>query len=151
MNRTRLFQTLIILLILSINGAVLFSHQTTLLNWFNTDDAFYYFKVAQNIVAGRGVTFDGLAPTNGFHPLWMAVILPIFSLSQYNLILPLRFVIALQTLLSAGAGLIMFNMCRQQASETLSFVVALTWVLLPQVYEIAKSDGKIFSQPGEIA
>ncbi len=141
MNRTRLFQTLIIILILSINGAVIFSHQTTLLNWFNTDDAFYYFKVAQNIVAGRGVTFDGLAPTNGFHPLWMAVILPIFSLSQYNLILPLRFVIALQTLLSAGAGLIMFNMCRQRASETLSFVVALTWVLIPQVYEIASKGG----------
>ena len=141
MNRTRLFQFLLVILILSINGAVLFSHQTTLLNWFNTDDAFYYFKVAQNIVEGRGVTFDGIALTNGFHPLWMVVILPIFSLSQYSLILPLRLVIALQALLSVGASIMMFNMFRRHASETVSFVVALVWVLLPQIYDIASKGG----------
>lgn len=44
------------------------------------DDAFYYFQIARNIAQGHGVTFDGLAPTNGFHPLWMALITPIFVL-----------------------------------------------------------------------
>ncbi|OQA45474.1 MAG: hypothetical protein BWY52_01309 [Chloroflexi bacterium ADurb.Bin325] len=37
------------------------------------DDAYYYFTIARNIAAGVGVSFDGLAPTNGFHPLWMLV------------------------------------------------------------------------------
>ncbi len=38
------------------------------------DDFFYYLKVAQNI-AGSGVsTFDGTHLTNGYHPLWMAVL-----------------------------------------------------------------------------
>lgn len=141
MNRTRLFQLLIIIIILAINSAVLFSNQTTLLNWFSTDDAFYYFKVAQNIVEGHGVSFDGIALTNGFHPLWMIVILPIFTLSQYNLILPLRFIIALQALLSVGSGLIMFNLFRQRASESVSFLVALAWVLLPQIHEVASKGG----------
>lgn len=41
------------------------------------DDAFYYLTIARNIVAGEGVTFDGLAPTNGFHPLWLTILLPV--------------------------------------------------------------------------
>jgi len=35
-----------------------------------SDDMFYYLKLASNFVLGRGVTFDGLTLTNGFHPLY---------------------------------------------------------------------------------
>ncbi|HET6338845.1 MAG TPA: hypothetical protein VFG30_36755 [Polyangiales bacterium] len=38
--------------------------------YFFADDAFYYFKIAQNVVLGRGSTFDGSSATNGYHPLW---------------------------------------------------------------------------------
>jgi hypothetical protein len=68
-----------------------------------TDDAYYYFKVAQNIVAGSGVTFDGVNATNGFHPLWMCVILPIFALTRGDPELSLRLVCSLQALLAAGS------------------------------------------------
>ncbi len=37
------------------------------------DDAFYYLRIAENILAGRGPTFDGQVATNGYHPLWMVV------------------------------------------------------------------------------
>ena len=43
------------------------------------DDAFYYFTIARHAAAGHGVTFDGLAPTNGFHPLWLVLLIPLFS------------------------------------------------------------------------
>ncbi|MCS6773007.1 MAG: hypothetical protein RMM31_09505 [Anaerolineae bacterium] len=46
------------------------------------DDAFYYFRIAFNLTRGLGSTFDGLAPTNGYHPLWMLLLLPIFTLVQ---------------------------------------------------------------------
>ncbi|MGH9237865.1 MAG: glycosyltransferase family 39 protein [Vicinamibacterales bacterium] len=39
-----------------------------------SDDAFYYFTIARNIVAGQGITFDGERVTNGFHPLWLAIV-----------------------------------------------------------------------------
>lgn len=35
------------------------------------DDFFYYLKIASNVVAHKGVTFDGIHPTNGFHPLYL--------------------------------------------------------------------------------
>jgi hypothetical protein len=38
--------------------------------FFFADDAFYYLKIAQNVVLGRGSTFDGASATNGYHPLW---------------------------------------------------------------------------------
>jgi hypothetical protein len=37
------------------------------------DDAFYYFTIGRNIADGAGSTFDGMHPTNGYHPLWMLV------------------------------------------------------------------------------
>jgi hypothetical protein len=51
-------------------------HSTTI-----PDDAYYYFTIARNIVDGFGVTFDGIEPTNGFHPLWMISLLPVFTMS----------------------------------------------------------------------
>jgi len=44
-----------------------------------SDGAYYYFQVARNVVLGHGLTFDRLNETNGFHPLWMIVLLPVFA------------------------------------------------------------------------
>lgn len=45
------------------------------------DDAYYFFTVARNIAAGRGITVDGVHWTTGFQPLWMAVCALAFSLA----------------------------------------------------------------------
>ena len=66
------------------------------------DDAFYYFEVARNIVAGNASTFDGANLTNGYHPLWMLLILPIYGLTS-DLEAALRLSILLQVLL-VGIG-----------------------------------------------
>ncbi len=39
------------------------------------DDSFYYLHTARNIVAGLGSSFDGVEATNGYHPLWMILLL----------------------------------------------------------------------------
>lgn len=46
------------------------------LNWMDLvqDDFFYYVKVAENIAAGHGSTFNGVVTTNGYHPLWLWVL-----------------------------------------------------------------------------
>ncbi|GLZ38297.1 hypothetical protein [Actinokineospora sp. NBRC 105648] len=46
------------------------------------DDAFYYFGVAGHIAAGDGSTFNGLDPTNGYHPLWLLLLVPVFSITH---------------------------------------------------------------------
>ncbi|RZS40905.1 4-amino-4-deoxy-L-arabinose transferase-like glycosyltransferase [Herbihabitans rhizosphaerae] len=46
------------------------------------DDAFYYFGIARHIADGDGSTFNGLDPTNGYHPLWLAVLTPVFAVAD---------------------------------------------------------------------
>lgn len=41
------------------------------------DDAFYYLGIARHLGAGDGPTFDGLNQTNGFHPLWQFLLVPL--------------------------------------------------------------------------
>lgn len=61
--------------------ALLLSDLPTLVQ-FVPDDAFYYLETARNAVRGYGITFDGIHMTNGFHPLWLALILPLAAIAQ---------------------------------------------------------------------
>ncbi len=40
---------------------------------FSFDDAYYYFTIGRNWAEGSASTFDGIAPTNGYHPLWQLI------------------------------------------------------------------------------
>ena len=44
------------------------------------DDFFYYAEVARHLAAGDGSTFDGIHQTNGYHPLWMLVLVTLYKL-----------------------------------------------------------------------
>jgi hypothetical protein len=46
------------------------------------DDAYYYFQIANNVADGRNVTFDGETVTNGFHPLWLAILTPVYFITD---------------------------------------------------------------------
>ena len=52
-----------------------------------TDDAFYYLRIAQHLADGAGSTFDGVHPTNGYHPLWLLTLVPLAGLTPGNLLL----------------------------------------------------------------
>jgi hypothetical protein len=41
---------------------------------FFEDDYFYYAAVADNLVRFGKLTYDGVTPTNGFHPLWQIIL-----------------------------------------------------------------------------
>jgi hypothetical protein len=41
------------------------------------DDAYYYLEIAARMARGEGSTFDGINATNGYHPLWQAMLVPL--------------------------------------------------------------------------
>jgi hypothetical protein len=41
---------------------------------FVGDDALFYVVIANHFAHGLGSTFDGINPTNGYHPLWMVLL-----------------------------------------------------------------------------
>ncbi len=70
------------------------------------DDAFYYFVIVRNLVLGQGVTFDGVNPANGFHPLWVLMLAPWFKAALCCSIFPGEAAdVALRGALVLGAGL----------------------------------------------
>lgn len=46
------------------------------------DDAYYYFRVARNLARGAGSTFNGIDLTNGYHPVWQALLVPVFAVAD---------------------------------------------------------------------
>lgn len=95
--------------------------------WFIRDDAYYYYKVAQNISEGRGSTFDGIHPTNGYHPLWLLICVPIFALARFDLILPLRVLAILIGMLQIATALLLYRLVRRAISEAAGVLAACFW------------------------
>ena len=96
-------------------------------NWFVRDDAYYYFKVAQNIVEGNGSTFDGINTTNGYHPLWMLICIPIFALAKYDLILPLRVLLMVIAMIHAATSVMLYRLIKNHLSHAVAILAAVFW------------------------
>jgi len=109
--------------------------------WFTRDDAYYYFKVAQNISEGYGSTFDGINLTNGYHPLWMLICVPIFSLARYDLILPLRIMILVMAVLSTITSILLFRLLKKHISEIAAIMAASFWAFSLEVHSIITQQG----------
>jgi hypothetical protein len=124
------------LLIVSLLTGIIFLFLpiNSLLAWFQTDDAFYYFVTARNISEGLGSTFDGIAFTNGYHPLWMLICVPVFSLAHFNPFLPLRIIILIQTILNITAGILLYRLSRRYIPRQAALVIAVIWLFMPSIY-----------------
>jgi hypothetical protein len=95
------------------------------------DDAFYYLKIAQNILAGRGVTFDGHTPTNGFHPLFMALVAAVMSVEDRDPARIMHLVGLLSAIVATATGALVF-LLQRRLSGTWTAVYALAiWALSP--------------------
>jgi hypothetical protein len=70
------------------------------------DDAFYYARIARNVARGDGITFDGLHATSGFHPLWLAALVPVFVVLSGPMA-PLVATVGVQIILVGGAAAVM--------------------------------------------
>src|SRR5512134_3659714 len=123
------FETILIIVVMSISlYAALSDAQNLSWQWFTRDDAYYYFKVAQNISEGHGSTFDGVNVTNGYHPLWMLICVPIFALARFDLILPLRILLLVMSGLSVATGILLYRLLGRIFAPAIGAIAALFWV-----------------------
>ena len=85
------------------------------------DDAFYYMKIARNLLDGRGMTFDGTNPSNAFHPLYMLILLPLMKLSGSDLAAPIRLSAFVLTAVSVITSFLLFRVARSIAGLGVAF------------------------------
>jgi len=134
MKKLDLFEILLIVVVMGIGlYAALSDPQNFGNKWFTRDDAYYYFKVAQNISEGHGSTFDGINLTNGYHPLWLLVCIPIFSLARFDLILPLRILLLVMSGLSVATGILIYRLLGRIFAPAIGAIMAVYWVFDLQI------------------
>ncbi|HMZ41721.1 MAG TPA: hypothetical protein PLI15_01620 [Anaerolineales bacterium] len=128
LKRLPSFEAVLIAVILGIHIYAAFSDAYNLPNsWFTRDDAYYYFKVAQNITEGHGITFDGINLTNGYHPLWMLICIPIFTLARFDLILPLRVMLLVMAGFNAATAILIYRLVKSNLSNAVAMLAASFW------------------------
>jgi hypothetical protein len=135
------FELIIVLIVLISSLYVALAPANNLMNWYSTDDAFYYFKTAQNVSEGYGITFDRIGRSSGFHPLWMIICIPVFSLARFDLVLPLRVLVLVAGFFNAGTGILLYRMTKSFLNEPAAIVSALFWLLTPSIQGVTSRLG----------
>lgn len=133
-------------MVLLLAGFVLLVYRSLLYAWHNPltlrfDDTFYYLITAQNIVDTGVSTFDGVNPTNGYHPLWMLVHVVVLGvgelwadLTAHRGLVLMAAVEGLVFLVSVGfIGWIVFRLERGgQATVAVALLVGLAFLGYPR-------------------
>lgn len=136
------FEMILVVVVMSMSLYAAFSDAQNLsLRWFTRDDAYYYFKVAQNISEGYGSTFDRINPTNGYHPLWMLICVPIFALARFDLVFPLRVLLLIMSGLSVATGILLYRLIGKVFAPVIGAIAALFWVFSFDVLGIVYQHG----------
>lgn len=142
MKRLNWFEITLIVIVMGVHLYATFSTaQNFPQRWFTRDDAYYYFKVAQNISEGHGSTFDGVNPTNGYHPLWLMANIPIFALARFDIILPLRLLTLVMAALSAATSILLYRLLRRVIAEAIALLAAAFWAFSYVVHNIVTQPG----------
>ncbi len=102
---------------------------TTQLDKTVPDDAYYYFLSARNVAAGRGPSVDGLNASNGWHPLWMLVNVPIFAPTYADQDTPVRIALALGAISDSLVAVCIYWALRRLQSESAAIVGGLAYAI----------------------
>lgn len=103
------------------------------------DDAFYYFLTADRISNGQGISFDGIAPSNGYHPLWLFMLVPLYLVPGRTL--PLHLGLTLSAVLDVIAGGLVGLAARRLTGNKVAGLFGVTFYLLLPHNVLAGVDG----------
>lgn len=88
------------------------------------DDGLYYPRLAQNLAAHGRCTYDGVTLTNGFHPLWLILLTPLYAVVT-DPFAALRAVYALILGLQLGAVGLLGGLARRWKIGAAGWAVAM--------------------------
>jgi len=97
------------------------------------DDSFYSFEIARNIAHGLGSTFDGVTPTNGYQPLYVFLLVPVYALAGGSPTLPIYLALFGSAVCNVLTGLILFRLLRAYASPRAAFFGLVLWAFGPAI------------------
>jgi hypothetical protein len=100
------------------------------------DDAFYYLEIARNLASDGWSTFDRVASTNGYHPLWMGV-LTLLALAVDDRETLFRVALATSFLLNGAVAVAIGSVMRRLVDPRWAATAGICWLLNPLAFTIA--------------
>jgi hypothetical protein len=94
------------------------------------DDGAYYSQIARNLWRGEGSTFDGIHQTNGYHPLWAWVLVPLTGWIEPS-VGAIRWTVLIQVVISAAAFVVAAYTLERRFGALVTGLGLGTWWLNP--------------------
>ncbi len=95
------------------------------------DDTFYYFGIARHIALGNPPSIDGFTPTNGFHPLWALLLVPLYSLfGAHELRAPITSALCLGAIIDIIAAWLIWRVLSKLKISNASCLIAVAVFVL---------------------
>lgn len=104
---------------------------------FVFEDCFYYLRVARSIVNGNGSTFDGIHPTNGYHPLWLLLSILFVWPFSFGSEAPAHLLLSACAVLHALTAFLIYKIVNLGGNRTVAVFAALLWLFNYNVAGIA--------------
>lgn len=111
-------------------------HSVIWLLGYVADDGFYYLQIARHLAATGHSTFDGLNPTNGYHPGWMLLMTALARVITERVAL-LKASLALEFGFQFATSLLLIPIVRRLASPLWAWLIAAAWLLNPLPFTLA--------------
>ncbi len=98
------------------------------------EDAFYSLNIAKNIAEGSGWTFDGVVPTNGFQPLYVFLMVPVYWAFKNDIITPIYVALTFLAVFNVITGYLLYRISFYFTKNALSsFIVTAIWLFNPSI------------------
>ena len=101
------------------------------------DDAYLCLTLAKNIARGLGPLY-GMDYTNGFQPLYVFLISPLYRLFPDNLILPVHGALLMLVIFDTATLYMLYRLVKRESlSPYTPLLIALAWIMSPYSTRIA--------------
>lgn len=105
-------------------------HRFLMSHFIWVDDSFLCMTIARNLAAGLGMTSDGVHVTNGFQPLYVFLLVPIFKIiGQSDIISPIHWAATMQATIATAAGWVYYCIARRAFNRGAAFWVLFFWAV----------------------
>ncbi len=111
-------------------------HSLIWLLGYVADDAFYYLQIARHLAASGRPTFDGLNPTNGYHPGWMLLMTGCAQIFPGRVTL-LKVSLAAEFGFHFATSLMIVVIVRRFAASFWGWISGAVWLLSPLPFTLA--------------
>jgi hypothetical protein len=102
-------------------------------NLFIPDDTYLALKIAKNIASGAGITFDGIHLTNGFQPLYVFLVSPVYSIYKEDLITPIHICLSLLAIFNVLTGFLIYKILKKLTDARKGLLALILWSFSPQI------------------